>query len=182
MIYRALLIILFSTVCPFLYAQELKNFDFYYSHPNVSQDAKEYYAGLYSVNTSDKAYNVMDSAFTQNDETRPFYAYLVCRMLDEADVNMTAEISIICRYVAEMYPATLMAVLYAGPNFVSEKSRDVWAGRVATELRVTCDKELMDCYKQSRTTALQACTEEQKQRLEQFYNMVRRDLNLFPQG
>lgn len=182
MIHRALLILLFSTVCPFLYAQELKNFDFYYSHPNVSQDAKEYYAGLYSVNTNEKAYNVMDSAFTQNDETRPFYIYLVCRMLEEADVNMMAEISIICRYVVEMHPTTLMAVLYAGPNYVSEKSKDIWAGRISTELRVTCDKELMDCYKLSRTSALQACDDAQKQKLEMLYNMVRRDLNLFPQG
>lgn len=182
MIHRALLFILFSTVCPFLYAQELKNFDFYYSHPQVSLEAKEYYAGLYSVNSSDKAYNVMDSAFTQNDETRPFYIYLVCRMLGEADENMMSEISIICHYVAEIHPTTLMAVLHAGPNFVPDKYKEIWANRISTEIRVTCEKDLMECYKISRTTALQACAEHQKQRLEVLYNMVRKDLNLFPQG
>ena len=151
MIHRALLFILFSTVCPFLYAQELKNFDFYYSHPQVSQEAKEYYAGLYSVNNSEKAYTVMDSAFTQNDETRPFYIYLVCRMLGEADENMMSEISIICHYVAEIHPTTLMAVLHAGPNFVPDKYKEIWANRISTEIRVTCERDLMECYKLSRT-------------------------------
>lgn len=179
---RALLVILCCTCSSFLYAQDLKNFDFYYSHPQVSQEAKEYYAGLYSVNSSDKAYNVMDSAFTQNDETRPFYIYLVCRMLGEANENMLSELSIICRYVAEIHPTTLMAVLYSGRNFLDDKYKAEWAKRVSTEIRVTCDTELMDCFKQSRTLAVQNCAESQKPRLEMMYNMVRKDLNLFQQG
>ncbi len=179
---KALLTILFCISSPFLYAQELKNFDFYYSHPQVSQEAKEYYAGMYSVNSSEKAYNVMDSAFTQNDETRPFYIYLVCKMLGEADDKMLSDLSIICRYVAEIHPTTLMAVLYAGRNYVEDKYKTIWAKRISTEIRVACDQDLMDCFKLSRTTAIQACTETQKQRLEVLYNMVRKDLNLFQQG
>lgn len=179
---RALLVILCCTCSSFLFAQELKNFDFYYSHPQVSQEAKEYYAGLFSVNNSEKAYSVMDSVFTQNDETRPFYIYLVCKMLGEADENMLAELSIICRYVVELQPSALVTVLYAGRNFVEDKYKDIWAKRISTELRVTCDKELMDCFKQSRTIAIQACAEEHKPRLEVLYNMVRKDLNLLQQG
>lgn len=182
MLLRALLVILCCASSPFLFAQELKNFDFYYSHPQVSQEAKEYYAGLFSVNNNEKAYSVMDSVFTQNDATRPFYIYLVCKMLDEADENMMADLSIICRYVVEIHPTALMAVLHAGRNYVDDKYRAIWAKRISTELRVTCDQELMDCFKISRNAAIQACAENQKQRLETLYNMVRKDLNLFQQG
>ena len=103
-------------------------------------------------------------------------------VLGEADDKMLSELSIICRYVVEIHPATLMAVLYAGRNYVDDKYKAIWANRISTEIRVTCDQDLMDCYKLSRTTAIQACTETQKQRLEVLYNMVRKDLNLFQQG
>ncbi len=179
---KTLLLLMACISSPCLYAQELKSFDYYYAHPQVSQEAKEYYAGMFSVNNSDKAYSVMDSVFTENDETRPFYIYLVCRMLKEANENMMSELSIICRYLVELHPSSLAAVLFAGENYVDEKCREGWAGRISVELRVTCEKELMECFKQSRTTALQNCDSRQKPNLEVLYNMVRKDLNLFQQG
>ncbi|MCB0696217.1 MAG: hypothetical protein KDC07_02565 [Chitinophagaceae bacterium] len=181
MIHKVFLVLCFTFMAYCGSAQGLQNFDFYYGHSQVSQEAKEYYAHLFDVNSSNKAYSILDSVFTQNDETRPFYIFLICRMLKEARGEMLIELNIICRHAAEMYPNSLIPVLYAGKNYVDEDVKDLWASRMATEIRVTCNGELMNCFKDSRSTALQHCDTYNKGRLESLYNFIRKDLNLFQQ-
>lgn len=181
MVQKTLLVFMFC-FCGFCgFSQGLQNFDFYYAHPAVSQDAKEYYARLFNINTNNKAYSIMDSAYTNNDETRPFYVYLVCRMLKEAEGDLLTELNIICRQIAELYPSTLIPVIFAGENYVDEDIKDLWANRMAVEVRVTCNNDLMFCFKKSRRLALQNCDSRYKGKLEILYNTVRKDLNLFQQ-
>jgi len=181
MIKKTLLAFLLS-VCSFCaFSQGLQNFDFYYGHPLVSLEAKEYYARQFDVNSNNKAYSILDSTFTNNDETRPFYIYLACRMLTEARGDLLAELNIICRQIAEIFPSSLVAVLYAGRNYINDNAKHFWAARMATEIRITCNADLMVCFKDSRSTSVKNCDPQYKNRLEVLYNLVRKDLNLFQQ-
>lgn len=179
---QRLLIILtffFSTTCA--EAQGLQSFDYYIAHPGISQEAKDYYYGRFNINTSEQTSTILDSVFTRNEDTRPFYIYLVGKMLPEAESSLLKEINIVCRYVAEQHPADLVGVLFADEGMVPARYKNLWADRVAVELRVTCDYELMDCFKNSRITALNHYTGTGKNKLEILYNLIRRDMNLFQQ-
>ncbi len=181
MVQRTFFVFMFS-FCSFCgFSQGFKNFDYYYAHAQVSMEAKEYYARLFDINSSNKAYSILDSTFTTNDETRPFYIYLAGRMLTEAKGDLLVELNIICRHIAESYPSSLIPVLYAGRNYISDNVKFLWAARMATEIRVTCDNDLMACFKKSRSNALRHCDAQYKNRLEVLYNTVRKDLNLFQQ-
>lgn len=170
---------LVTSVC--VHAQGLRSFDYYFSHSGVSTDAKEYHARLFDVNASGKTYSILDSAFTENNDTRPFYIYLVCRMLGEAEPELLKEINIVCRYLTEHHPGDVTSVLFAGKNYVDDKYKGMWAHRVGVEMRVTCNNDLLSCLKSSRSMALQNFNGENKNRLEALYNFIRRDLNLFQQ-
>lgn len=153
--------------------------DFFLQHTDVSQAAKDIYIeGLNSTN-ADKAYSVMDSVFTDNEATRPFYILVVSRMLSEADIAMKSELNIVCRYVTEYYPSALVSVLFGAKNQTNDELQEQWANSVAVEIRVNCHGDLLGCFKQSRNAALEHCPDVDKQRLELLYNMVRRDMNLF---
>lgn len=162
-------------------AQYLQQPERYLSHPEVSQDARDYYSRVISI-TDSRVYSILDSIFTDNDSTRPFYTYLVCRMLTEADEKLLIELNIVCRYMTEYYPSTLLSVLFAQNSSITDKHRELWAHRIAVELRITCANDLMNCFKTSRMSALEHCALIYKSKLELMYNLVRKDLNLFQQG
>lgn len=162
-------------------AQYMQSPDFYISHSAVSQDAKDYYTGVFDIN-SDRIYGILDSVFTDNATTRPFYILLACRMLTEAKGDLVIELNIICRYVAELHPTSLASVIFAKNASVRGEYKDLWAERMAVELRISCNADLMNCFKTSRLTALQNCDAQLKNKVEVFYNMVRKELNLFQQG
>lgn len=174
---QKIIFVLIMSICGWSAAAQTP--DFFLQRPDVSQAAKDLYTeGLNSGNT-DKAYSVMDSVFTDNEATRPFYILLVSRMLPKADGDMMLELNIICRYLAEIYPSSVVSVLFGIEYQTGDAEQEQWAHRMAVEIRITCGGDLMDCFKQSRYTALEHCAAEDKQRLEVLYNMVRRDMNLF---
>lgn len=181
MVQRILPALMMVCFCVSVNAQKLQNFDYYFAHPDVSQDAKEYYANMFDLNSSNKTYSILDSAFTDNNDTRPFYVYLICKMLPEASPELLKEINIVCRFLTEERPGDVTAVLFAGSNFVKQQYRHLWAHRLGVEIRVTCGEDLMQCFKKSRTTALEHFNADNKSRLEAVYNMTRKELNLFQQ-
>ncbi len=179
---RVLFILLCSWCSAELCAQPLKDPAFYYAHPAVSQDAKDLYSKVFDVNSSPKSYSILDSAFTQNDDTRPFYIYLVCVMLSKAEGELRAELNIICRYLAEQRPDDLTDVLFSRSSLISSSFKEEWAHRVSVELRITCSTDPMFCFKKSRNEALSNCDVAHKSKLELLYNYVRRDMKLFQQN
>lgn len=161
--------------------QQFREPDYYYASPQVSQDAKDCYAKLFDINNSPKTYSILDSAFTKNDDTRPFYIYLICSMLESANGDLREQMNIICRHLLEQKPNAVTAVLFSKQSIVTDKMKENWAHRVGVEIRITCDDDLMNCFKKSRTRALSHCDIRHKAELENMYNYIRKDMNLFQQ-
>ncbi len=178
MLYRVTFVLIFC-VCGFCgYAQELQPPQFYLSRADVSRDAKDYYTeGLNKTNLH-KAYSVLDSVFTDNDVTRPFYILMACHMLSQAEGELLEELKIISRFTAELQPGSLGQVLFSREKAYSGYKFQ-WAKAMASEIRTSCTSDLMACFRKSRSEALQHCNAGDKMHLETLYNMVRKDLNLF---
>ncbi|MEZ5017208.1 MAG: hypothetical protein R2800_09160 [Flavipsychrobacter sp.] len=162
-------------------AQELKPISFYLQHSGVSEDAIEFYTGRLTTKNIDKALETADSMFTDNNETRPFYILLTTRMLKTARGDLSKQLTVVCRHFAEQHPSDLAAFLYQKNHLVSSRFSDYWAYRIAVDIRVICDGDLMTCFKQSRNIALSNCVDKYKPKMEVLYNLVRRNLNLFQQ-
>lgn len=181
MIHKALLVILLTCCGYYTQAQQLQQPAFYLSHPQVSQDAKDYYAKGMSAGVA-KVSSVLDSVFTANDTTRPFYVQLICRMLGEADTPLLEELNIVCKYVTEHFPGTVSGTLFSPELPNQSRSKELWVQRIATEIRISCPGDLMECFKEARMAALNNCDAEEKMKLETVFQMVRKNLNLFKQG
>lgn len=182
MFIRVFFILLCSWSAAQAFAQPLKDPAYYYAHKALSQDARDMYAKTFDINTSPKSYSIIDSTFTQNDETRPFYIYLVCTMLDKAEGELRAELNVICRYLIEQRPNDLTDVLFSSFSLVKSSYKEEWAHRVGVELRITCGSDPMFCFKKSRNDALSSCDAAHKSKLELMYNYIRRDMKLFQQN
>lgn len=172
-------IMLFCSSFSYADAQQLQPPSFYLSHPAVSPEARQYFESGMGTNDHADAYSILDSVFTTNDVTRPFYVLLVANMLEHARGELLIELSVVCKYLTELHPATVTEVLFSAQNPDAERHKDLWAERMSVETRISCSGELLSCFKQSRIDALDNCVASRKMKLEVLYNKVRKDLNLF---
>lgn len=176
-----LLSICFCVVGFSVLSQELKDPNYYYALPNVSQDAKDCYAQLFDINNSPKSFSILDSMFTQNKDTQPFYIYLACTMLPKADGELRTQLNIVCRHLTEQDPDAVANVLYSKSKLMRSSYRSAWGHRVGVEIRLTCETDPTICFKRSRSRALQNCADDNKDKLEAIYNLIRQDMSLHSQ-
>lgn len=172
---KLLHLIVFLIMCTASAAQELKQTAYYMQLPNVSQTAKDFHGGKVQLNDS-IAYAIFDSMYTENDDTRPFYMYLVSKMLLNHSSRLPSNMSFICTHYIQNNSDALMSLLFC--KGVKPDYRYAWAGIVAKDIRKGCDGDLLPCFKTSRTLALERCSDENKQRLEAIYVFIRADLQL----
>lgn len=179
--WRFLHIIFLVTTCFTASSQQLNTVRFYLQHTEISEDAIEFYTGRSTVKNQEKALAVVDSMFTENNETRPFYLLLVSRMSLVAKGALNKQITMSCRHFAEQHPSDLAAFLYQKHLLMDSRFVDEWAHKISVDIRVMCDEDLLSCFKQSRNIALANCNEDYKPKIEVLYNSVRQRLNLFQQ-
>lgn len=175
--YRFVLVLLFCSICYSAGAQELKDINYYLKHRDVSKAAKDYYTGNHVPGDDDVTYSIADSMGTLNEDTRPFYLYLVSKMLVYSGHRAVTEgLGIICKHYIQNQPNALITFLYSNSTLVLPEYRNAWARAIAHEITMSCDNDLMQCLKVSRALALERCDEDNKQRLEVIYNLARTEL------
>lgn len=179
MIFRLFYTLVFTLICYQASAQPFKYVSYYLQHPQVSQDAIDFYTGDLKVSDPDRVMGIVDSLFTKNDDTRPFYILLTSRMLGQAKGDLRKMLNISCRHFAEQNPAALANFLFTKHYMVPNGYKQLWAYRIAVDIRLICSGDLFDCFKASRNLALSHCDEDSKPKLESLYNYIRRELNLF---
>lgn len=175
--YRQALVLLFCCLSYCAGAQELKDITYYLKHSSVSKVAKDYYLGNLKPGDDDTTYSIADSMSTTNSDTRPFYIYLVSRMLVYNEHRAVSEgLGIICKHYVQNEPNRLISFLYCDNPLVLPEFRNTWAKALSHEISLSCEQDLMQCLKASRALALERCDEDNKQRLEVLFNMARTDL------
>ena len=90
------LLILLLLVSSGAMAQKLNSMSYYTTHPKVSKAAKDFYKKLPKYRKNHTLYindpqrgditsSIIDSIFTSNNQTRPFYLYLLNQNMDLAE-------------------------------------------------------------------------------------------------
>ncbi len=171
--------LIISLICYKASSQPFKYVSYYLQHQQVSQDAIDFYTGDLTVSEPDRAISIVDSLFTKNDDTRPFYILLTSRMLSQAKGDLRRQLNISCRHFAEQNPGALAQFLFTKHYMVLKSYRQQWAYRIAVDIRLICSGDIFDCFKASRNIAISNCEEDNKQKMEVLYNYIRKELNLF---
>ncbi|MBN9485298.1 MAG: hypothetical protein BGO70_02455 [Bacteroidetes bacterium 43-93] len=152
-------------------AQALKPTAYYMGLPTVSQAAKDYHAGTVPAGDNDRTYSIADSMSTLNNDTRPFYIFLVSKMLLTANRQLSIGLGRTCRDFLQRNPDAVVGLLFS--TSVKPAYKYQWARVIALDIMTACPGDKMKCMKTSRLLALQHCREQNEEGLETIYSAVR---------
>jgi hypothetical protein len=108
-----------------------KSIEFYINHKRIDRAAKEYYEGKWKVADNDRTFAMLDSVMTRNAETRPFYFYLLNKVMKTADGALAEYVGVVCVRYFRQYPCELIS---REPDAVYEVDRKQWVNFIAFEL------------------------------------------------
>ncbi|OSZ82033.1 hypothetical protein CAP35_01820 [Chitinophagaceae bacterium IBVUCB1] len=174
---RKLLSIIVCLMAFAAHAQELKPTVYYMGLPNVSKAAKDIHVGTVKPADDDIMSSIMDSMSTENDDTRPFYIFLVSKTLFlTKDKELKQSLGNACRRYIQNRPDDVVLLLFS--KTVKPVYKEAWAKAIADDIDANCETTLKECFRQSRLLALEMCNTDNKDKLEIIYNQIRAHLQL----
>jgi hypothetical protein len=129
-----------------------KPISFYLNHPRIDKISKRFYKGeLILVRDSIPAC-LMDSLFTRNSETRPFYFFLFNQIVDLSDGKMVKSVASKCTTFVQLYPCEFFNsfnqtdidinvvkwTTYIGLTLMDKPSYFDFKGQVDSKLKTEC--------------------------------------------
>jgi hypothetical protein len=145
--------------------------------PEVSQIAKDIHSGRITPSDNAPIYTIADSMSTDNNKTRPFYIFLVSKMLlNSQDEKLKDNLGAYCRRIMQNKPDPVVTLLFS--KSVKPEYKDEWAKAIAKEIAANCDKSLIECFKSTRLLSLEVSNNANKDKVEAMFNVVRSNLNL----
>lgn len=167
---------LYLTVLLFLifkvYGQAPLNVKFYLKNNQVSKTSKDFYSGKFKATDDTKTYSIIDSLKSKNNLTRPFYIFLVSKIIDKADGALSESLGISCKEFLELYPNFLIEFLYSKNTIVEKLFFNKWAYQIAGEFMIDCEEKENQCIKKSLQQALRISKVYNKSRLTDFYHKI----------
>ncbi len=147
---------------------------FYLNHEQIPQIAKD----LYNTNArpvdDKKTLALMDSIFTRNIETEPFYFLVLTKTMDKADGAYSEPLGTMAKKYVETQPQKFLAYFLNEPLLTSNNFNR-WARSVAGEIMITAEKhekEEAENVKKLMSNNCQNCTHKEKQKLNEFITSV----------
>src|SRR4051812_9794838 len=95
------------------FSQSPDNINYYQNHKGISKAAKDFYAGKFKASDDTKSLSILDSLYTKNNSTRPFYIYLACRMMEKSDGALSEELSYHAKRISESHPDWVIEFLFS---------------------------------------------------------------------
>jgi hypothetical protein len=145
---------------------------FYLDNKQVSKTAKDFYYGKFKATDDKKTFSIIDSLKTKNNSTRPFYIFLVSRIIDKADGALSEYLGVSCKTFVESHPDFLLDFLYSRNTIVDKRFFEKWAGQIASEFMIDCEGKEKQCIKKSLQQASTKTRSDNKSRLTDFYHKI----------
>jgi hypothetical protein len=82
-----------------------KRIDFYLNHPQIDKYSKMYYRREFAPSDDAITFGFLDSVFTNNKETRPFYFFIFNQIVNVSDGALTEGIAFKCLDYVTKYPS-----------------------------------------------------------------------------
>ena len=148
MLVRVLLLLLVM-IPGFIYAQNSEEMKIYLDNKQVSKAAKDFYSGKFKATDNDKTLSIIDSLRTKNSFTRPFYLYLVSKMMDKSDGALSEALGNSCKEFVEDSPNSAIEFLYQNNKIANHVTVDNWAKIIEGEFMIVCENDEKECVGKS---------------------------------
>lgn len=155
-----------------VFAQSPKDIRFYLNDINISKTAKAYYNGQFKVDDGRKTFSILDSLNTRNNDTRPFYLFLVSKMMNEADGALSEGLGNSIKEYFETRPDNVLDFLFSNSKIVTTQFKNNWANVIAGEFMIICEDNEKVCIKKSLQQTLLKVKPENKVHSIQFYKLI----------
>lgn len=155
-----------------LYGQAPLDLNVYLNNNKISKAAKDYYAGKFKATDNSKTFSIIDSLKTKNDIARPFYIFLVSKIIDKSDGSLSEAVGISCKDFIESHPDNLIDFLFSENKIVDPRFIDNWAKQIAGEFMIDCEGTEQSCVKKSLDKVLVKSRKENRPKLTLFYQKV----------
>jgi hypothetical protein len=156
------------------FCQPLQKISLYLNDPLISENAKSFYRGKFKASDDDRTFSIIDSLKTSNNKTRPFYIFLVSKILPNADGALSEGLGLACKEFVEWNPNLLMSFLSG--KYIDSAFIEDWADEVAGEFQIECEGNEYRCIDSSFKIAANNCLLGNRKQLSSFYELVRRSI------
>lgn len=87
-----------------------KPIEYYLNHYGIDYFSKEFYQGNFRVSDDAATFSLMDSILTDNDNTRPFYLFNFCRIIEMSDGALSEGAAEYCREFILKHPCEYLKI------------------------------------------------------------------------
>ena len=155
-----------------LYGQSPIGIKFYLDNSQVSKIAKDFYFGKFRPKDDTKTFSIIDSLTTKNNKTRPFYIFLVSKIIPKSDGALSESLGTSCKNFIELYPDFLIDFLFSESKIIDKTFIDNWAHQIAEEFMIECEGKQKQCINKSLTQALTKSKLTNNKKLKAFYHKI----------
>ncbi|MFT3912110.1 MAG: hypothetical protein QM737_21975 [Ferruginibacter sp.] len=153
-------------------AQTLRDLSFYINSKEVSKTSIDFYNGKFKASEDKKTSSIFDSLQTSNDRTRPFYIYLVSKIIHKADGALSEVAGLNCKEFVEKNPDYLIEFLASSNTKADKKFFDHWANIISSEFMIDCEGNVKTCIKASFQKTKPKAKKANQVKLQQFYTAI----------
>ena len=169
---RYRLLIILTLLLVQVHAQPLGSISKYLTSPKISTGAKDYYNNKFKASDNGCTFSILDSLETKDPFCRPFYIYLVSRMLDHADGALSEGLGVYCLSFLEKHPNEFIAYLKGLSESRQYAEMDKWAISIGSELIISCEGNI-ECIDRPYKNAKTKVSKQYAQALKDMYIAIR---------
>ncbi|MDQ3110104.1 MAG: hypothetical protein M3R17_09430 [Bacteroidota bacterium] len=148
---------------------------FYLQHPGIPKIAKDIYTGKTPVTDDSSIMALMDSVFTKNKETQPFYFLTITGTMKQADGAYAEPLGTMARKYVETQTSDFLNYFINEP-LLTEEHFNLWARNVAWEIMLDAEVQREKAEVKITETKMKAncksCTKEQTNKMNDFIKRV----------
>ena len=147
---------------------------FYLRHPQIPQVAKDLYLGRAEPTDNDETLALMDSIFTKNTVTQPFYFLTLTRTMPKADGAYAEPLVIMAKEFAEQQPKRFTTYFLA-EKLLTVKDFNNWGECVAMEFYTSNEGREVSAraaWAKARLANCKKCSAAEKSKLREFTELV----------
>ena len=142
--------------------QTLKNkpISFYLNHTSIDSYSKKFYKGELAISNNEITQSILDSALTKNEETRPFYFFILNKIVELSGSELSGMVSEKSMNYIKLFPCEFFRELnqpeieinvvkwttYIGQSLSGGNKYAIFRNEVDTKIRSHCN-EIYDLWK-----------------------------------
>ncbi len=148
---------------------------FYINHKEIPQVCKDLFRNTRQASDEVDVLALLDSVFTINDETRPFFFLTITRTMAKADGAYAEPLGMMGKKFVETRTKEFVNY-FRKESLLTDKDFDEWARAVAGEIEISSEgreKEELKVLSKKMRLACEKCDEEQMKTIDDFVDRVK---------